>query len=129
MKLLSFSCLILLITTGCATHSVPQRQDPCEERSFDEWFSFYELRDKASSSYPEGYRGAFTWLDSVARACYPDRFDGQDVVEFAEERQRTTVSDEEGLLLHEEQKAEALKINDSYSQGFEAEDQITPFLE
>ena len=127
MKLLSFSCLILLITTGCATHSVPQRQDPCEERSFDEWFSFYELRDKANSNYPEGYRGAFTWLDSVARACYPDRFDGQDVVEFTEERERTPVSDEEGILLHEEQRSEVLETNDRYSPGFEEE--LTPFLE
>tara|TARA_R110000851_G_scaffold83770_2_gene182865 strand:+ start:71 stop:427 length:357 start_codon:yes stop_codon:yes gene_type:complete len=82
------ACLILF-SVGCASTGVPNG-NPCEERSFDEWLSFYDLKDKANSSWDEGYAPAFVWLNDVAHACYPDRFDSYlaEVAEVAEEDTR-----------------------------------------
>ena len=66
------ACLILF-SVGCASTGVPNG-NPCKERSFDEWLSFYDLKDKANSSWDEGYANAFGWLNDVAHVCYPDKF-------------------------------------------------------
>jgi hypothetical protein len=63
----------LMMCIGCASTGAPNG-NPCKERSFDEWLSFYDLKDKANSSWDEGYRNAFVWLNDVAHACYPEKF-------------------------------------------------------
>ena len=65
---------IAVLSAGCAASNGPSIGNPCKDRSFDEWLSFYELKDKANSSWDEGYAKAFVWLDDVAHACYPDKF-------------------------------------------------------
>ena len=65
---------IAVLNVGCVGLSGPSIGNPCKERSFDDWLSFYQLKAKANSSWEGGYAGACNWLDDVARACYPDRF-------------------------------------------------------
>tara|TARA_R110000824_G_scaffold283445_1_gene471807 strand:+ start:365 stop:730 length:366 start_codon:yes stop_codon:yes gene_type:complete len=70
----------VVLTTGCAGSNGPNQGNPCKERSFDEWLSFYDLKDKANSSWDEGYAHAFVWLEDVAHACYPDKFESDNEV-------------------------------------------------
>lgn len=68
-----FVCLVLMCV-GCASTNAPGG-DPCKERGFDDWVSFYALRAKAQSSWDKAYAPAYGWLEDVARACHPERFD------------------------------------------------------
>ena len=77
--LMSSLLLISVASVGCASSGgVPSVSSICNKRSFDEWVSFYDLRDKATSSWSEGYRPAYDWLEDVAKQCYPDRFEGDE---------------------------------------------------
>ena len=67
----------LMMCVGCASTGAPGG-NPCKKRGFDEWVSFYDLRDKAQSSWSEGYAPAYGWLEDVARACHPERFEKED---------------------------------------------------
>lgn len=64
----------LMMCVGCASTGAPGG-DPCRKRSFDDWVSYYALRDKAQSSWDEGYAPAYGWLEDVVRACHPERFE------------------------------------------------------
>ena len=67
----------LIASTGCATSGKgPSVYSLCQDRDFEQWVSFYDLKDKANSEWPDGYGPAYQWLESVAYECYPDRFEG-----------------------------------------------------
>jgi hypothetical protein len=72
---------------GCATGSGPDISSICGKRSFDEWVSFYDLKDKATGSWPEGYGPAYKWLSLVAKECYPERFEGEGDADTGDEIQ------------------------------------------
>tara|TARA_R110002050_G_scaffold139707_4_gene264304 strand:+ start:1049 stop:1405 length:357 start_codon:yes stop_codon:yes gene_type:complete len=82
-----FICLVLM-SVGCASTG-PAQVNPCKERSFDEWLSYYDLKTKANSTWPEKYGPAFFWLEDVAHACYPERFD-HEVEEVEDEPAHST---------------------------------------
>ena len=99
----------LMMCVGCASTGAPGG-DPCKKRGFDEWVSFYDLRDKAQSSWDEGYAPAYEWLEDVARACHPERFEEEDdgksehegFVEGAEQTSaRRTQQEAEGRPVYE----------------------------
>lgn len=99
----------LMMCVGCASTGAPGG-DPCKKRGFDEWVSFYDLRDKAQSSWDEGYAPAYEWLEYVARACHPERFEEEDngksehegFVEGAEQTSaRRTQQEAEGRPVYE----------------------------
>jgi hypothetical protein len=69
-----FIVLTLMLCVGCASTGAPSG-DPCKQRGFDEWVAFYNLMDQAESSWNEDYKHAFRWLEDVAAACYPERFE------------------------------------------------------
>lgn len=73
----AFVTTTTILSLGCASGAGPNISSICVDRSFDEWVSFYDLRDKATGSWPEGYRPAYEWLSGVARECYPERFEGE----------------------------------------------------
>ena len=40
---------IAVLNVGCAGSNGPSMGNPCEERSFDDWLSFYQLKAKAKA--------------------------------------------------------------------------------
>jgi len=68
---------LMMMCVGCVSTGAPGG-DPCKKRGFDDWVSFYDLRDKAESSWNEDYQNAYRWLEDVARACHPERFEEEE---------------------------------------------------
>lgn len=83
----------LMMCVGCASTGAPGG-NPCKKRGFDDWVSFYDLKDKAESSWNEGYQNAYRWLDEVARACYPERFEKEDDGNVEDEGNNETLEED-----------------------------------
>ena len=121
--------IVSAFSFGCATGSGPDVSSICRERSVDEWVSFYDLKDKATGSWPEGYGPAYEWLSRVAKECYPERFEGEGDAVTGNEDVEESQQPESGLSPEPEGVSEGGEVYQVPKDFFEVEAPDGPQIE